>query len=101
MEQRFAFVLRIWLTEAGSATGHKPYLRGALQSINSTEPSYFNSLRQLNDLLETALQQNDVLTSSPMTVPFAVSGRACGRGHGAAAPDAEPEGSVHANARKQ
>ena len=32
MEQRFAFVLRIWLTEAGSATGHKPYLRGALQS---------------------------------------------------------------------
>lgn len=60
MEQRFAFVLRIWLTESSTPSGYKVgSLRGTLQSIHSSEPSRFNSLRQLNDLIETALQQND------------------------------------------
>lgn len=65
MEQRFAFVLRIWLAEPDTPTRQKSgSLRGTLQSINSTEPSYFNSLRQLNDLLESALQQSDALPSN-------------------------------------
>jgi hypothetical protein len=60
MEQRFAFVLRIWLTESSTPSGQKvDTLRGTLQSIHSSEPSRFNSLRQLNDLIEMALQQND------------------------------------------
>lgn len=60
MEQRFAFVLRIWLTDSLTPTGQQiGSLRGALQAINSTEPSYFTSLRQLNDLLEAALQANE------------------------------------------
>ena len=59
MEQRFAFVLRIWLTESMMPNGHKvSELRGTLQPVDATEPIYFNSLRQLNDLLEVALQQN-------------------------------------------
>jgi hypothetical protein len=61
MEQRFAFVLRIWLTENSTVTGQKVgSLRGTLQSIHSSEPSYFASLRQLNDLIEMALQQDDL-----------------------------------------
>ena len=65
MERRFAFVLRIWLTEPNTPTSQKSgSLRGTLQSINSSEPSYFNSLRQLNDLLEVALQQSDALPSN-------------------------------------
>jgi hypothetical protein len=64
MEQRFAFVLRIWLTETPTSTGQKVgSLRGTLQSINSSEPSYFASLRQLNDLIEMALQQGDSPTT--------------------------------------
>jgi hypothetical protein len=60
MEQRFAFVLRIWLTDSLTPTGQPiGTLRGTLQAINSTEPSHFTSLRQLNDLLETALQPNE------------------------------------------
>ena len=60
MEQRYAFVLRIWLTESSTPSGQKVgNLRGTLQSIHASEPSRFNSLRQLNDLIEMALQQND------------------------------------------
>jgi hypothetical protein len=65
MEQRFAFVLRIWLTESHAPNGQQiGGLRGTLQAINSTEPSHFNSLRQLNELLEIALQQSNT-SSSP------------------------------------
>ena len=64
MEYRFAFVLRIWLTESESTPDQPPHLRGSLQSINSAEPSYFSSLRQLNDLLEAALQQQETSTPS-------------------------------------
>ena len=65
MEQRYAFVLRIWLDESLSPRGHKVgTLRGTLQSINSSEPIYFNSLRQLNDLLEAALEQQTPSTTS-------------------------------------
>lgn len=65
MEHRYAFVLRIWLTESLSPNGQKVgSLRGTLQSVNSTEPNYFTSLRQLNDLLEAALQQSDPTTTS-------------------------------------
>jgi hypothetical protein len=66
MEQRFAFVLRIWLTDSFSPSGHKiGTLRGMLQAIDSTEPLYFHSLRQLHDLLEAALQGDDASTSPP------------------------------------
>lgn len=65
MEQRFAFVLRIWLSESYSSTGQKVgTLRGTLQAINATEPLYFNSLRQLNDLLEAVLQHGESATST-------------------------------------
>ena len=65
MEHRYAFVLRIWLTESSTANGRKiGGLRGTLQAVNSSEPSHFTSLRQLNDLLEMALQQNDPPASS-------------------------------------
>ncbi len=65
MEQRYAFVLRIWLTESSTPTGHTDCsLRGTLQSADSTEPTYFNSLRQLNDLIEIAMQKNDSSISS-------------------------------------
>jgi hypothetical protein len=64
VEQRFAFVLRIWLTESFTPSGQKVgSLRGTLQSINSTEPSHFSSLRQLYDILEMALQSD----SSPFS----------------------------------
>jgi hypothetical protein len=64
VEQRFAFVLRIWLTESFTPNGQKVgRLRGTLQSINSTEPSHFNSLRQLNDILEMALQSDSTPSS--------------------------------------
>jgi hypothetical protein len=60
MEHRYAFVLRIWLTEPSTANGRKiGGLRGTLQAVNSSEPSHFSSLRQLSDLLEMALQQNE------------------------------------------
>ena len=65
MEQRYAFALRIWLDESTAPNGQKVgTLRGTLHSVTSSEPLYFNSLRQLNDLLETALQQNDSSTES-------------------------------------
>lgn len=61
MEQRFAFVLRIWLTETSTPAGQKvSSLRGTLQSANSTELSYFTSLRQLHALIEVALQQGNL-----------------------------------------
>jgi hypothetical protein len=60
MEQRYAFVLRIWLTESVTPGGQRVSgLRGTLQGVDSSEPSHFSSLRQLNDLLEVALQQQD------------------------------------------
>lgn len=66
MEQRFAFVLRIWLTDSLSPSGQKiGSLRGTLQAINSAEPTYFHSLRQLNDLLENALQGSDASVAPP------------------------------------
>ena len=65
MEQRFAFALRIWLDESLTPSGQKVgTLRGTLQSVNASEPIYFNSLRQLNHLLEMALQENDSSTES-------------------------------------
>jgi hypothetical protein len=65
MEQRYAFVLRIWLDESLTPRGQKVgTLRGTLQSVNASEPIYFNSLRQLNDLLEAALEQHDSATQS-------------------------------------
>jgi hypothetical protein len=68
VEQRFAFVLRIWLTESLPRAGHKiGNLRGTLQSVNSAELLHFSSLRQLNDLIETALHQNDSSTTNPIS----------------------------------
>jgi hypothetical protein len=65
VEQRFAFVLRIWLTETFTTSGQRVgALRGTLQAINSSEPSHFSSLRQLNDLIEMALQQGDSSTGT-------------------------------------
>ncbi len=60
MEQRFVFVLRIYLTESTDRAGHKvDALRGTLQAADSSEPSYFVSLRQLNELLCEELQPPD------------------------------------------
>lgn len=65
MEQRYAFVLRIWLTESDTINGQRIRgIRGTLQSIDSTEPRHFTSLRQLNELLEMALQPHEPPTSS-------------------------------------
>lgn len=70
MEQRFAFVLRIWLTESSTPSGQTvDIMRGTLQSIHSSEPSRFNSLRQLNDLIEMALQQSDPPTTPSTAEP--------------------------------
>ena len=56
MEQRYAFVLRIWLSDTSVPNSpHASTLRGTLQAVDSTEPLRFTSLRQLNDLLEIAL----------------------------------------------
>ena len=64
MEQRYAFVLRIWLTKSVTSKGQTTAaVRGALQAIHSNEPIYFHSLRQLNDLLERALQEDDASLS--------------------------------------
>jgi hypothetical protein len=66
VEQRFAFVLRIWLTEPLPRAGHKAgNLRGTLQSVTSAELLHFSSLRQLNDLIETALHQHNSSTTTP------------------------------------
>ncbi len=60
MEQRYAFVLRIWLDDSFTDHGQKVgNLRGTLQAVNASEPLHFSSLRQLNDLLEAALEQQD------------------------------------------
>ncbi|MCC6457754.1 MAG: hypothetical protein IT328_22555 [Caldilineaceae bacterium] len=68
MEQRFAFVLRIWLTESLPRAGRKAdSLRGTLQAVNSAELLHFTSLRQLNDLIETALHPNDSSTDGSST----------------------------------
>ena len=65
MEQRFAFVLRIWLVESTLPSGHKvDGLRGTLQSVDAAEPSHFTSLRQLNELIESALQQHSPSSST-------------------------------------
>ncbi|GEM_PF-4024141 len=60
MEQRFAFVLRIWLTQdAVQDVGDDLVagaLRGTLQTADSPAPHYFVSLNQLNRLLLAALR---------------------------------------------
>ncbi len=64
MEQRFAFVLRIWLAQdatqdAAHDVGYEltvGALRGTLQAADSSEPHYFVSLKQLNQLLLAALR---------------------------------------------
>jgi len=59
VEQRFAFVLRIWLTQdAVQDVGDDLVagaLRGTLQTADSPAPHYFVSLKQLNQLLLAAL----------------------------------------------
>lgn len=58
MEKRFAFVIRIWLDDSCTPAGHNACdLRGTLQSVNSSTPIHFTSLRQLDHLLEKTLQQ--------------------------------------------
>jgi hypothetical protein len=58
MERRYAFVLRIWLTDSTTPRGQMTAtLRGALQPINSNEMLYFHSLRQLHDLLERTIAE--------------------------------------------
>lgn len=65
MDQRFAFVVRIWLTESLQPQSQKgSHLRGTLQDIHSAESHHFNSLRQLNDLLEMAMQNHEANTAS-------------------------------------
>jgi hypothetical protein len=65
MEHRHAFVLRIWFAESITPAGQRvKAMRGTLQAINSNEPIYFHSLRQLNDLLESALNLDDLLSST-------------------------------------
>lgn len=64
MERRYTFVLRIWLTESVTAKGQMTsILRGALQPIHSNELLYFHSLRQLHDLLERALEDENASSS--------------------------------------
>lgn len=60
MEQRFAFVLRICVTDSCTRVGRRASgLRGTLQAVNSSELLYFTSLRQLNDLLEKTLHPHE------------------------------------------
>ena len=59
MEQRFAFVLRIWLNDSPSNRPAGGVLHGTLQAVDASEPLRFNSLRQLHELLESALKQDD------------------------------------------
>lgn len=60
MEKRFAFVIRIWLNDSWTPTGHNACdLHGTLQSANSSTLTHFASLRQLNHLIEMALEQNE------------------------------------------
>lgn len=64
MEQRYAFVLRIWLDKSPTPHSHRVgTIRGTLQAVNVSEPLHFSSLRQLNDLLEAALEQHDSSTT--------------------------------------
>jgi hypothetical protein len=64
MERRYAFVLRIWLTDSTTSRGQMTStLRGALQPINSNEALYFHSLRQLHDLLERAIEEDSARSS--------------------------------------
>ena len=65
MEQRYAFVLRIWLSDMPPPNGpHISTMRGTLQAVDSAEPLRFTSLRQLNDLLEIVLYQSSIPDSS-------------------------------------
>lgn len=55
MEERYAFVLRIWLQRPAQA--HQPQqLRGMLQSNGPGPPRYFSSLAQLTQLLAASLE---------------------------------------------
>ena len=57
VEHRFAFVLRIWLTESATPDGNTTAtLRGTLQAVDSSEIIHFASLCQLDNLLHKVLQ---------------------------------------------
>jgi hypothetical protein len=51
-EQRFAFILRIWLEQAGSASDARPVLRGSLQRAGADEVRYFSSFDRVPELLQ-------------------------------------------------
>jgi hypothetical protein len=69
VEERFAFILRIWLVDTPTPQSARPQnLRGTLQAVNSTEFVTFHSLRQLDALLEEALQ-SPAASSSTTTPP--------------------------------
>ncbi len=64
MEQRFAFVLRVWVTQTAALAAATDDLadgvmRGTLQTADSPAAHYFSSFKQLNQLLLAALQQGD------------------------------------------
>jgi hypothetical protein len=66
MEERFAFILRLWVSDTSAPHGTRPNnVRGTLQAVNSTEFVTFQSLRQLNALLEEILQSQGSSTHSP------------------------------------
>ena len=56
MEQRYAFVLRIWITESIGPGGQPiDLLHGTLQAIDSPSPQHFASLHRLNELIYRAV----------------------------------------------
>jgi hypothetical protein len=60
VEQRYAFVLRIWITESSGSAGRQiDTLRGSLQAVDSPEPSRFASLHELNELIYGAIRPPD------------------------------------------
>ncbi len=60
MEQRYAFVLRIWITESTGPGGQQiDTLRGTLQAVDSPDACHFASLHQLNELIYGAIHPPD------------------------------------------
>lgn len=62
--QRFAFVLRLWLETEVSNTATGMVLRGSLELVEPKEVHYFNSLDQIPALLRAITGWSDQADSS-------------------------------------
>ena len=57
--KRFAFVLRVWIEEAGGVAPGSNVWRGSVQSADGQKAMYFSSLERLVEILSAASGWNE------------------------------------------